>query len=174
MYEKEPMDKICFADIHEFMNCPAMPYSEYASVQEYAESVAGGAELEKISPAVMAESIRDHAQKAAKKLNELRSGTDQELERTKYDIQAMSLLGLYFADKEQAAMDLAVYRRTGDKRKQQEAVELLKKAAAAWKRYSAMIGAMYEPQVLTRLCGKVNVQDFDDLAELDVLLAEEG
>lgn len=173
MYEKEPMDKICFANIHEFMNCRAMPYSEYASVSEYAESVVNGTKLDKVSPADLAESMEDHANKAMLKLKELKSGTNQELERTKYDIHAMSLLGIYYAEKEKAAMSLAVYRKTGDKQKQKEAVELLKKAAGVWKRYSAMIGAMYEPQVLTRLCGKVNVQDFDELAELDVLLAEE-
>ncbi|MBT9777366.1 hypothetical protein GPL15_12710 [Clostridium sp. MCC353] len=173
MYEKAPMDKICFADIHEFMKCPAMPYSEYASVSEYADSVVNGTGLEKISPAVMAESMENHANKAMQKLNELKASGDQELERTKYDIRAMSLLGTYYADKEKAAMCLAIYKKNGDKQKQKEAAELLKQAAGVWKRYSAMIGAMYEPQVLTRLCGKVNVQDFDELTELDVLLALE-
>lgn len=174
MYEKEPMDKICFADIHEFMDCPAMPGSGYASAREYVESVVNGTESGKISPAAVAESINIHAEKALKNLRELKSGTDQELERTKYDIQTMSLLGMYYSEKEKAAINLAVYQKTGDKKEQQAAIDHLKKAAGTWKRYSAMIGAMYEPQVLTRLCGRVDVQEFDRLADLDVLLAGEN
>ena len=51
---------------------------------------------------------------------------------------------------------------------------LLKQAAVIWKQYSAWIKQRYYPQVLTRLCGKVDLQDFDELADLDVLLAAEG
>ena len=67
-----------------------------------------------------------------------------------------------------------MYRRTKDKKYQEEAVKKLKEAAPFWKQYSAMSVEAYIPQVLTRLCGKVNVQEFDELADLDILLAMEG
>ena len=52
-------------------------------------------------------------------------------------------------------------------------MEKLKKALPYWKKYSKMSVEANIPQVLTRYCGKVDVQDFDEQAEMDILLAGE-
>lgn len=174
MYDNGEEDKIWFADIHEFMECPAIPKGDHASVQEYADSVAEGTALEKISPVDVVRSMEEHISEAEGLLKELNAEPEQvELARTLYDINLMCCLGSYFAWKERAAMNLAVYQRDQKEARKQEAIEQLKKAAAIWKDYSAKVNAAYIPQVLTRLCGKINVQEFDEIAALDVLLAKE-
>ena len=67
-----------------------------------------------------------------------------------------------------------MYQTTGDTSCKEKAMELLKPAGAMWKRYSAKSRSMYKPQLLTRMCGTVDVQAFDELAEMDqYLVAEE-
>jgi hypothetical protein len=61
----------------------------------------------------------------------------------------------------------------GGTENKKQAVSQLREAAVSWKKYSALSKELYTPQLLTRLCSIVDVQRFDILAELDVLLAEE-
>lgn len=174
MYQHAPVDKITFANINEFVECESITGGEYASVQEYAGSVVRQEPLQRISPEDMAQSIQAHADRARELRNELKDiPAGEELERTLYDIDAMIVLGNYYALKAKAAISLAIYRLNGEKARQQDAVEKLKTAAGYWKTYSKMTVDAYIPQVLTRLCGKVNVQEFDELADLDILLAAE-
>lgn len=174
MYYNGEEDKICFADIHEFMECPAIPGGEYASVQEYAESVTGGNALEKISPLEIVKAMEKYVEAAEELLAKLQEKSEtKEFAATLYDIDLMCRLGNYFALKERAAMNLSVYQRNHDEARKEEAIDQLKTAAAMWKEYSARITEAYIPQVLTRLCGKINVQEFDEIVDLDVLLAME-
>lgn len=175
MYLHKPVDKITFANINEFVECEAMTYSEYASVQEYADSIVNKTELKKISPVSQAESILNHVERTEATFEKLEGlSSDKEYGKTINDIRAMALLGHYYGLKEQAAISLALYRRNKDESLREDAVAKLTEALPFWKQYSAMSVAAYIPQVLTRLCGKVHVQEFDELAELDILLAAEG
>lgn len=176
MYLSAPdRDKIVFADINEFVSCRAMPDAGYASVAEYARAAAAGQSVQGISPVEVIQGMQACVARSEAALPALRALSDQEeYQRTLDDIHAMNLLGHYFAVKEQAAVQLALFRQTRDEHCQAEAVALLKQAAVIWKQYSAWIKQRYYPQVLTRLCGKVDLQDFDELADLDVLLAAEG
>lgn len=175
MYDsREEEDKIWFADIHEFMECPAIPGGEYASVQEYAESTVSGKSLKKISPEMVVQKMEELVDEAERLLTELQGTVKQkELSATLYDIELMCLLGRYFALKERAAMNLSVYQKNQAMEKKEEAISHLKTAAVVWKEYSAKTVAAYIPQVLTRLCGKINVQEFDEIVDLDILLAME-
>lgn len=174
MYDPDPEDKICFADINEFIGCESIPGGAYASVLEYAESTANHTNLNRISPTEVVASMERHIAKAEAILSENDwKKENEELSRTFYDIRLMCCLGRYFTVKEKAAMKLAVYQRTGELTLKEEAVKLLKAAAQIWKEYSEKVNCAYIPQVLTRLCGKINVQEFDEIADLDVLLAEE-
>lgn len=174
MYDNGEEDKIVFADIHEFMECPAIPKGEHASVQEYADSVISGEALQKISPVDVVQSMEEFAAEAEGLITGLHPGPDQkELSRTLYDVDLMCSLGRYFAWKEKAAMNLSIYQRNNDAARKQEAVRQLRTAAKVWKDYSAKVNEVYIPQVLTRLCGKVHVQEFDEIADLDILLAME-
>lgn len=168
------LDKITFANINEFVSCEAITFGEYASVMEYAQSVVNGTELTKISPKTQVASMFAHAKRAEELLEQLKgASTDAEFQKTVYDIEALMTLGYYFALKEEAAMALAVYRLNHDKSYQDEAVTKLTEALPYWKKYSKMSVEANIPQVLTRYCGKVDVQDFDEQAEMDILLAKE-
>lgn len=169
------LDKITFANINEFISCEAITFGEYASVQEYAEYFVKGRELKKVSPVVQIASMYAHSKRAEELLRYLKGKTEN-LEYTKiiYDIEALTTLGYYFALKEEAAIALAIYRLNGVKKYQEESVEKLKQALPYWIKYSKMSVKANIPQVLTRYCGKVDVQDFDEQAEMDILLAAEN
>ncbi|MBH1939492.1 hypothetical protein I5677_01130 [Mobilitalea sibirica] len=174
MYDFET-DKLVFADINEFIRCKSIPGGDYYSVSEYCEAMYRGEPLSKIDPLRTAETILSYAEQALEGVNLIRQKAEgnQELQYTLDDIETLSYLGRYYATKLKAAVLLCTYRKNGDKKLQQEAVELLKTAANLWKIYSSKSRAMYKPQVLTRLCSYVDVKRFDRLAELDVLLALE-
>jgi len=175
MYLNAPdMDKIVFADVNEFIACQAMPGAGYASIAEFADAAAAGKTPAGISPLDGIRKMQELATQVSEQLPKLlMMEGNAEYRQTLADIKGMNLLGSYFAKKELAAARLALYRRTGDKALQAEAVALLRQAAVLWKQYSAWMKRFYRPQVLTRLCGKVDVQEFDPLADLDVLLAAE-
>lgn len=126
-----------------------------------------------ITPIEMAESIESHANRAMSILKELPVGIGKDWEHTKNDIYCMSLLGKYFSFKEKAAVGVQLFRESGDKENQSNAVRNLQEASVIWKEYSDIVGDSYIPQVLTRLCGKVDVREFDALTKLDICLAEE-
>lgn len=174
MYENPPSDKLCFANIHEFESCSAMPYTNYGSAEEYAKSLAEEKLFTKISPEKIADSIENHSLKAYEMVEKLKERCEnEEFVKTLYDIEAMSWLGRYYAKKEKAAILLCLYKMTGNACHKGEAVELLSDAYGYWKIYSNMTVNAYIPQTLTRMCAKVNVQEFDDLAETDIFLAKE-
>ncbi|WP_312427053.1 hypothetical protein [Lacrimispora sp.] len=174
MYEPET-DKLVFADINEFVACKSVPGGEYISVVDYCSGVVKEETIEGINPLSMADSIWNHADKAMKGLIEIKrnTGIDRELKVTLDDIESLSYLGFYYSLKIKGAVSLCMYRLTGRKILKEEAASLLSAASEYWKKYSVKSGNMYKPQVLTRLCGCVDVQKFDELTELDVLLALE-
>ncbi|CCZ62360.1 hypothetical protein [Hungatella hathewayi] len=168
------LDKITFANINEFISCEAIPFGEYASVREYAESVVKGMKMEKISPEVQIAAILAHVKRVTELLEQLKGrSADPEYAKIIYDIEALNTLGYYLARKEEAAMALSVYRLNQDKKYQGEAITKLKEALPYWKKYSSMSVRANIPQILTRYCGKVDIQEFDEQAEMDILLAAE-
>lgn len=171
MYDFE-VDKLVFADVNEFTRCPSMPGSDYYSVSEYCKVLLNNDPIEKIDPISASKAMIEHAELAlegAKSLEE-QDEENQEFIYTLGDIEALAYLGLYYADKIQAATALELYRKTGEKQHQNNSVDLLTKAAINWKKYSKKSKEMYRPQKLGRLCSFVDVERFDSLAELDTLL----
>lgn len=175
MYHKPPEDKIVFADINEFMECGSAPGSNYYSIKEYCEHKIAGKPESKKTPFQAAEDIWNNSLLVQDNLAELRhlAGKNNELSYTIDDMEALSLLGFYYSLKLKAATYLVLYKRCHDSDNKAEAVKLLKEATLYWKKYSGKSVTMYKPQVLTRLCGYVDVSRFDELTELDISLAEE-
>ena len=69
------------------MECPAIPGGEYASVQEYAESVTGGNALEKISPLEIVKAMEKYVEAAEELLAKLQEKSEtKEFAATLYDI----------------------------------------------------------------------------------------
>ncbi len=174
MYEQD-VDKLVFADINEFISCKSVPKGEYYSVMDFCKVKISQDTITKITPLEVAESIWKHADKAIEGIQEIEKDAklQKELKDTIEDILTLSYLGYYYSSKMRAAVALYLYRLKGEKELQVEAVQLLQNASILWKQYSAKSMERYKPQVLTRLCGYLDLQRFDELSELDIKLALE-
>ncbi len=174
MYEEET-GKLVFADINEFVSCKSVPGGAYASVSDYCRATAEGRKLDQVTPLEQAASIWNHAEQAMSGVSQLQSGQKptREMLATLDDMQALAYLGYYYSLKIQAAVQLCLYRMGQGAARQGEAAALLKRAENYWKLYSDKAVELYKPQVLTRLCGLVDVKRFQENARLDVLLAME-
>jgi hypothetical protein len=78
-------------------------------------------------------------------------GGNVELQETLNDIESMSYLGRYYADKMRGAAKLAVFRQ--DRQRKQfnaEAVAHFKDAVTEWKAYAGICSSQYKTQVLAR------------------------
>ncbi len=82
--------------------------------------------------------------------------TADELSRTCSDIEAFAQIGLYYANKIQAAYLLAFYDKHGDKDAQETSIDYLKKAEEHWNRYAAIYSAKNSPALYNRV-GYVDV-----------------
>lgn len=174
MYLNKGLEKIVFADIYEFMDCPALQNREYLSVREYAQNVYHGIASEKITPACVADQILQYAGNGlALSASDAFTDTGEECQRILSDIHGLSLLGMYYGLKLRAAISLSVYCLNREEQLKKDAIEDLKEAIDWYKRYSAKTNQVYLPQVLSRLCGLINVQSFDEDAQKDLMLAQE-
>ena len=66
------------------------------------------------------------------------------------DIESMAHLGSYYAHKISGAMNLAIYRETGDTAYQDLSLSNLVKALASWKKYGDLASQQYIPQRYSR------------------------
>lgn len=175
MFLHPPVAKLVFADILEFMDCPAMPGTPYLSVKEFVTKKESSVGESPYSPLATVREIRCNVLAVEEKLQgewHIERGTGKEYENTWKDIKALTLLGAYYADKLDAAISLCRFKANPSQIKEGErGLELLKKAAAEWKTYSAWAMAIYRPQRLTRLRSYVDFRMFDRAAQLDIELA---
>lgn len=86
------------------------------------------------------------------------------------DQEAMALLGLYFAEKIDAAIDLRLFNETEDESYRTSSIQHLQTALEYWKRYAASYDSQYLPQ---RTCtGEFNPTAFIKYVEKDIELAQ--
>lgn len=168
-----PVGKLVFADINEFISCPSMPGTAYLSVMEFCRDEK---KKDGITPVEAAHQLRQMAEKVINELEtdweKLDQGTE-EFRSTMADIRAMALLGMYYSDKLEAAVELCRFRLDPqDREKKRKSVALLKRAAGEWRTYSSYAMGIYRPQRLSRLRSYVDFTMFDRAAWLDVEIAE--
>ncbi len=175
MYESQT-DKLVFADINEFVSCKSVPGDNYLSVEEYCQELLDKKEMAKVTPLEQADLIWKHAEMALEGVGRLAEEKNicREFQYTLDDIQALGYLGYYYSLKIKAAVHVCLFRKTGDENYRDCAVAMLKQAEGYWKVYARKSKEMYKPQVLTRLCGCVDVERFNEQAKLDVMLAMEN
>lgn len=169
-----PVAKLVFSDINEFISCRAMPFSGYISVMDYCSSIMREESITGISPLETVGKIAAYSEQVLLAIPELlKTAVESEYIATLNDMQALALLGRYYALKLEAAVALGSFRLNRSKTElQQKAVSLLETAATVWKEYSNYSTSLYKPQRLTRMGGRrVDVRQFDRYAELDVELA---
>jgi len=142
-----------FHTVEDFIRCGTMQDSGLVSIRDFVERTAKKEAIEGVSPLKVADRLYAHATAAAKAIDAIRAKAPKptkELRRTLGDIEAMSLLGRYYASKIRGAVALQRFRTGKDKVQQKLAVKHLTIAAAHWKRYSRTTASLYNPQLLAR------------------------
>jgi hypothetical protein len=136
-----------------FFRYPPLRGAGILSVQEYAEAVVKDKTFNGTTPMELADKIDRLAQQTLAGVEKLRyqSYPGKELSATLTDMESMSYLGRYYADKIRGAAELAVYR--ADKKHKghhQEAVRHLTNAVEEWEAYARIATSQYKPQLLSR------------------------
>ena len=100
-----------------------------------------------VTPLEIAATLDANATKAMQALPQLRhavvepSSSAKEYAATLGDIEAMALLGKYYAAKIRGACDLALFDKTGDVKQQAFAINHLETALTHWKKYATAYNA---------------------------------
>jgi hypothetical protein len=142
-----------FLDIEHFFRYPPLAGSGILSVRDYASAVVKGGTFDGMTPMDVADNLDRLAKTTLAGVASLRKapGASKELAATLTDMESMSYLGRYYADKIRGAAALAVFR-ADPKRKEYhaKAVRHLTDAIAEWEAYAKAAGGQYRPQLLSR------------------------
>jgi hypothetical protein len=142
-----------FHTVDNFIKCGTMQDSGLTNIRDFVAHGGKKQTAKTVSPLTVADRLYAHATDAARAITALRAKTPKatkELRRTLSDIEAMSLLGRYYASKIRGAVALQTFRTGKDKAQQKLAIKQLKIAAAHWQRYARIASGMYKPQLLAR------------------------
>ena len=159
--------------VKHFMEGDTMPASGILNIRTYCDRLQAGRTMDGITPQQVAEALKQHAQMTFQLLSELpERPVEKELRLTLGDLRAMSHLGNYYAEKIVAAVDLALFDRTGKPEHQASAIQHLQSALAHWKSYAAVATSQYRPQLLTRI-GYVDLNALTEKVAGDIDIARE-
>ncbi|MBT3202076.1 MAG: hypothetical protein HN350_19410 [Phycisphaerales bacterium] len=142
-----------FLGIDHFFRYPPLAGSGILSVRDYASAVIEGKAPAGMTPMDVADNLDRFAKATLAGVVSLRKGpgASKELTATLTDMESMSYLGRYYADKIRGAAALAIFR-ADPKRKEYhtQAVTHLTDAIAEWEAYAKVAGGQYRPQLLSR------------------------
>ncbi|MBU1822887.1 MAG: hypothetical protein KKG00_15475 [Bacteroidetes bacterium] len=146
-----------FYTVDEYIRRQPVEGSNIAGIAQWLHDP--GASESLLSPLSVADSLQRLSNGAMVYLRTLPaySHTAQdELSQTCSDIEAFAQIGLYYANKIQAAYLLAFYDKNGDTGAQATCLDYLKKAEEHWNRYAAIYSAKNRPALYNRV-GYVDV-----------------
>ncbi|GHT56776.1 hypothetical protein FACS1894109_06850 [Spirochaetia bacterium] len=172
----EEEDLLVFRSINDFIKGAACPGTGHLSIGEYCDAVLGGKappgeKPEGITPLEISDELEKNCLRALELLKTLRGGYPAAEASLIADIGAMSHLGLHYAYKFRAAVNLQLFRKTGDAALRDRAVADAEQAVENWAAYSGSVAERYRPQRLSRLRNSISPDMFDDCARLDVVIA---
>jgi hypothetical protein len=154
-----------FHSVDTFITQKVHPGTDNIPIPKYIEAMTREQMLKGTTPFMVADQIDARADAVLKNLPPLFIGSNYparyELAQTRVDLEAMALLGKYYAAKIRGATDLAWFRATGAEPHRQRAVKHLERAAEYAGRYAALVSAEYAPRFWTN---RVGIVDFEELA----------
>jgi hypothetical protein len=159
-----------FHTVRHFVDGQTMPESGLLSIRKFVEAEATGQAIDGMTPPQVADTLTDHARKTFQLVTGMEPGRNKELRLWLGDLRAMAHLGLYYAEKIQAASELARFDQSGDAARQASAVRHLEMALKHWRDYAAVASRQYRPQLLTRI-GMVNLNALTDEVQHDIEIA---
>jgi hypothetical protein len=130
-----------------------------------------GKELKDAGPMEISAQLHRHADQALNGLKEIGPGREAELKETLQDIETIAYLGKYYAYKIHGAADLHMYRKSENKKFQQEAVSELKKAADYWRLYVKNAKSQYVNPLWTNRVGYVDWGKLTQEVDKDIEIA---
>ncbi len=161
-----------FHTVEHFINDTPMPDSGMIGVIQYCDGLLSNTVIPGITPLRVAQDLTDYSERTLQLIADLHDVTDKELRHTLSDIEAVSILGKYYASKILGAVELCLYRKSDRADHQRLAIEHLESASAYWREYASRMASMYLPQYFTRLGHEqVNIQLLQEHVDEDVVLA---
>ncbi|MBI1387186.1 MAG: carbohydrate-binding family 6 protein [bacterium] len=160
-----------FHDVNRFITLKPHPGSGNLSIPDYVRGYVTKDMPNKITPVEVSQKLTANADKALAIVSNLDSVENRELAKTIEDIRAMANLGKYYAHKIHGAVELALYRETGEKNHQIASVTELIEALQFWRTYTEIASKQYHNPLWTN---RVGYCDWDELTlevENDIAIA---
>jgi hypothetical protein len=158
-----------FHDVNRFISLGTHPGTDNIAIPRYVDALLQQENLQGTTPPEVSRRIDAHADAALEGLRSVtaKAGASTELVDTLSDIQAMALLGKYYAAKIRGATQLAHYRRDGDVARQRGSIAELSAAQKHWMEYTKLAASKYKNPLWTNRVGYV------DWAELSAEVAKD-
>jgi hypothetical protein len=162
-----------FYTVRDYIEGSTMPGSGVLDIREWRRRKLAGEAVNGTTPVEVADRIAEHARRTLAALPELRKGeaANRELRTTLNDMEAMALLGNYYASKIRAAAELALFDASGDAAGRDRAVGYLRAALEDWKRYGAAYTLQYRQPLLYNRVGWIDIPALAAKAEKDIEIA---
>lgn len=138
----------------------SMPDAGVMSIPDYVAAVqAGQTEFTLQTPVQAADALETYATQALAIVEDLlknepaayTGAAEKEFYNMVKDQQMQAVMGLYYAEKIWAAVDVRTYNATADTSYQDSAVAHLERGLELWKEYAALFDARYQPMLMGRL-----------------------
>ncbi len=132
-----------YHDINAFINAKTMDESGLLSIEEYADKLLNGKDIQGITPLEVAYNLETYAREALGKTAVMDGGVNNELTETIGDIRAMAHLGNYYAKKIRGATYLKLFQVSKQSEYKTLAVSSLEESLKSWQEYSKILDKQY-------------------------------
>jgi len=135
-----------FITIDELIRQPTLD-PDFVSVTEFVEAALTGRRLarHRVTPLRQADEVERACRMALAEIEGIDPGVSEALRQELADVRAWASLGMYYAEKLRAAVDLERCRRTGDERAWARAKEAIERAIGHWDELIAVTDPVYRP-----------------------------
>ncbi|MFC2111710.1 carbohydrate-binding family 6 protein [Bacteroidota bacterium] len=157
-----------FHKVTDFIDNPTLDGSGIINPGTYARAHVAGETISGITPLSVVQKLREDASKAIDGASNLRkTGNPAELNAILDDITGMSFLGEYYANKIEAATELALFMESSNADHRNNALVLLENAVESWTKYTELSGKNYHPQRLART-GRLDWREILEYVQQDL------
>jgi hypothetical protein len=161
-----------FHDVNRFITLQPHPGTGYQSIPDYVTALTEKRNSQLISPVKVAEMLFNYGDSALRLIGKIDAG-NKELSNITNDIRSMAYLGEYYSYKIKGAVSLALYRKTGDKKAQDDAVIQLTTALKTWNLYTESALKQYKNPLWTNRVGLVDWVKLTDEVKKDIDIARQ-
>lgn len=163
-----------FHDVNRFINLGVHPKSGNQAIPAYVEMMLEGKTTTLKTPLDVSLNLHRLADRAMSELSAIETSENKELQFTLNDIKTVSYLGKYYAHKIAGSTNLALYRKSKDKKHQESAIEELKKALAFWEKYTDQALEQNHNPLWTNRVGIVDWKQITEWVKRDIEIARES